>query len=484
MPIKISKTLIDALPKADREDIAPRLREKSKGHCYLCQDPFNWVTDDIEADHDQPEAEQGETTLANLNLAHVECNRAKRNAKTVDIRPYLKLRAFLRRNGPLLKYDGVLAHFGIKPVPTTVDRNGSSLIMHLPDGPTGGLETRIYSEKNRLGKFEYVYAELPRRAIFNDDNVQPRTIKEGHAWRIFSDLQQNPLNEPPSARIETTKGSSRILLFDGQHKTVASWMMGRDAVVAKVYLGMSEAQARRLVNSVQSAVPKLPLSPFELAAKMEEEWQDRLEEYEHAVGADEVSEAGFFKWLPVIDRSRAKAAFREAIVQGQLSNPDLALREYVRRAGEKPRADGLAINEATLKGKVLAKLLRIDPLDEKGDAMAAYRTIEQDNVAFLLNTVVDQALTPEAGESQLSPARVAAARRMLYQSALVYTTMLLLKIFSRVTMLDALGKAQLAEGQKGQIREAIGRLVNHPVWSEPFARDRHMEAVKNALDKN
>jgi hypothetical protein len=484
MPIKISKTLIGALPVADRPGIEARLREKSKGHCYLCRDEFNWATDSIEADHDDPGAEGGPTTLDNLNLAHVECNRAKRNAKTVDIRPYLQLRAYLRREGPLLKYDGIQPHFGIKPKPSVIDRDGNQLTLHLPGRPAGGVTVPIYGETNRLGSFEFVFADLPREAIFNDDNVQPRTIKEGHAWRIYSDLQHNPLNEPPSARLESSEGTSRILLFDGQHKTVASWMMGRQSVVAKVYLALTEAEARRLVNSVQSAVPKLPLSPFELAAKMEEEWQDRLEAYEVAVGADEASEAGFFGWLPVIDRARAKAAFREAIIQGQLSNPDLGLRDFVKRPGEKPGVDGLAITEATLKNKVLARLVRLEPLDLKGDAMAAYRAVEQENVVFLLESLVDQALTPDAGEQDLSPARSSAARRMLYQSALTYITVLMTKAFTHFTMVDALGKTRLTELQKGQLREGVRRIVNHPVWSEPYSRDRFMEAVKNALDKN
>jgi hypothetical protein len=484
MPIKISKTLIDALPSEDRVEAEGRLKEKSKGHCHLCLEPFNWATDSIEADHDDPDAEGGQTTIANLNLAHVECNRSKRNHKTVDVRPYLRLKAFLRHHGPLLKYDGIQPHFGINPVPTVVERDGSTLTLHLPDAPAGGVNSRIYSETNRAGTFEYVYVELPRRAIFNDDKVQPRAIKEGHVWKIFSDLQQNPLNEPPSARLDATKGTAKILMFDGQHKTVATWMMNRPSVVAKVYLDLSEKQARKLVNSVQSGIPKLPLSPFELAAKMEEEWQDRLGEYEEAVGSDEASEAGFFKWLPVIDRTRAKSAFREAIVQGQLSNQDLAMRDFVRRTGEKARADGLAINEATLKNKILIRLLRIEPLDLKGEAMAAYRTLEQENVAFLLNSVVDQAFTPDAGESELTPAKAGAAKRMVYQSALSYVTSLLLKLFTQVTLVDSLGKTRLDETQKGQLREAIRRLVNHPVWSEPFTRDKEMEAVKNALDKN
>jgi hypothetical protein len=217
---------------------------------------------------------------------------------------------------------------------------------------------------------------------------------------------------------------------------------------------------------------------------MEEEWRDRLEEYENAVGAEEASEAGFFKWMPQIDRNRGKAAFKEAMIQSQLDTPDLAIREYVKRAGDKSRADGLSLNEATLKNKVLGRLVRMDPLDAKGESFAAYRAVETENILFLLNTLADLALTPQPGETELIPARAHAAKRMLYQSALSYLSDLLKRVFAHYTMVDELGLTRLTDLQKEEVQKAIGRIVAHPVWSEPYTRDGRMEAIKNALEKN
>lgn len=179
--IRISKSLISELPEKERDAIDYALREKSKGYCHLCLEPFNWAGDSIEADHDEPKAEDGPTSVANLNLAHVECNRAKRNAKTVPIRPYLQLRAFLRKHGPLLKHDGVLPYFSITPMASVMDRVGGVAMFHIADGPAGGVTVPVHSETNLAGTFDCVFVELPQSAIFNDDKVQPRTIKEGHA---------------------------------------------------------------------------------------------------------------------------------------------------------------------------------------------------------------------------------------------------------------------------------------------------------------
>jgi hypothetical protein len=486
MPINISKALVAKLPEAERPDVADRLWEKSKGTCFLCEEPLNRASDQIEADHDIPESEGGPTEIANLNLAHSDCNKAKRAAKSIPIRPFLKLKAFLRKHGPLLQYDGVLPHFGINPKTVAIDilaeEHGNAVRIELPDGTVRVQPT--YAEKTNAGTFESFFVELPRDAIYNDSKVQPRAIKDGHAWRIYADLQANPLNEPPTLRVDGPLDQARLLMFDGQHKSVANWMMGRPTIAAKVYLGLSEKQAVRLVNSIQSGVPKLPLSPFELAAKMDQEWKSRLEEYEQVTGQDQVSEAGFIKWLPQIDRARGRSAFREALIQAQLDVPDLRVVALVKRAGDKSPAGALSINEGTLKNSLLVRLLKMEALDLKGDLFVTYRAIESENLAFLLNTLVDQAMTPAEGEDELSPGRVAAAKRMLYQAGLTYIAELLLRMFQHHSLGQDLGQVKLDDQMKARIQTSIARLVDHPVWFEDVNRDARMAAVKNALDKN
>ena len=135
---------------------------------------------------------------------------------------------------------------------------------------------------------------MPQVAIFSDQAVQPRTIRDTHVWAIYSDIMKNPLHEPPSLRIEPqgTSGKVSLLMFDGQHKTVANWLMGRDTVVAKIYLNLEEVQAIELVNSIQAKIKKLPLSAFELAAKMSDEWQTHWRLYAAKRGRRPLSGVG------------------------------------------------------------------------------------------------------------------------------------------------------------------------------------------------
>ena len=101
--IKISKKIRDALPREERAGLEEFLWDRSAGFCHLCARMMNRATDDIEPDHDSPDAEGGATCRDNLNLAHESCNRAKRNYPTVDVRPWLKLKAFAHERGGVVK---------------------------------------------------------------------------------------------------------------------------------------------------------------------------------------------------------------------------------------------------------------------------------------------------------------------------------------------------------------------------------------------
>src|SRR2546425_11021624 len=116
--IRISPSLIRKLPETEREGLEDFLWAKSGGKCSLCDDPLNRASDQIEADHVIAEAEGGLNIRDNLYLAHVHCNRSKRNFPSVDVAPYLRLDAFVRRNEYVVNYAGTLPYFGISPAPT------------------------------------------------------------------------------------------------------------------------------------------------------------------------------------------------------------------------------------------------------------------------------------------------------------------------------------------------------------------------------
>ncbi len=486
MPIELSKTLLGKLPLSEREGAEEALWVKSGGICFLCEEEMNRSSDKIQADHDVPESEGGKNELANLNLAHDWCNKAKRAAKTVPVRPYLKVSAYAKKKGGRLKYDGYVDHFGITPKAIVASRAGHLVTFELPDGTK--TQVPVMSESNAQGLFEYAFLQLPRAAIFNDDACQPRTIRLDHVWSIYSDLQRNVLHEPPSCRFEeyVLEKPVKLLMFDGQHKTVASWMLGREVVTSKVYLNMSSHQAIELVNSIQAKIRKLPLSPFELAGKMSDEWSNKFEQYEQLAGSTEVSEDGFLKSLEVgQERNRGKQALQAALVQNILDSPNLRILSHVTVPGAP--APLVPISENALKTKVIEKLLYLSPLTEKGESAQAVRDSEAATIVACLNTLTDSALEPADDSAGYTAIELERGKRLAYQAALEYASSLIKQLWSHVTMKTGVNMpmaATLTADQEAQLTLGITRIAQHPAWTAQWTRDEKMAKLKTSLEKN
>jgi len=312
-------------------------------------------------------------------------------------------------------------------------------------------------------------------------------LKLAQVWAIYSDLQSNPLHEPPSARvIDAGKGLSQIALFDGQHKTIASWMSGFEAVTVKIYLDLSKSEANFLVNSIQAKIKKLPLSPFELSAKLSDEWLSRLEDYQAKVDPDEASEAGFIHFVDSADRSRAKSAFEAALMRALISAPELTLTKYVALAGQPKTPDAL-LTETQFNNKVLKRLLHTAPLTEAGELGEELRGRERDNIIRALNILQEVAFEPQEKAVELNGLERERRRRLLYQASLAYVSDLIKALHRQVLVVDPerafLDKTPTDE-QEALIREGIVRIMEHPIWTTDFSFSDKTRSVEDALSKN
>ncbi|MDW3217085.1 MAG: HNH endonuclease [Acidimicrobiales bacterium] len=487
MPYNISKTLINKLPEGERDDsdkVGKFLLDRQAKICGLCDGEMNPAADVLEADHDQPESEGGPNELKNLLLAHQECNRAKRSLTTAEIRPYLRLKRFIRENGGRIRYDGVTSHFDIEPKPSAVAIGDDAVEVEFADGSK--TQAPIYVDSAPAREFRYSFVEVPRVALLNDDKVQPRIIRYGHAFSIYNDLLHNPLHEPPSCRLgpEGKDGLRPLLMFDGQHKTVASWMLEKTRVVVKLYLDLDVADANFLVNSIQAKIKKLPLSAFELAAKMSDEWEAKVGEYETAVAqaGEAGTEKGFIAWMPAgPERNRARQAFKAALIQRVVEDQDFRLMKYV--AQKDVGGEDFGLTENMVKSKILDKMVYLKELDLPFVDSTDRRVEEVENIVWLFNMVIDSLVEPGGG--QLSEQQKETRRRVFKQGSLQYLAELLGAIYRRelITQEEMLAGKPNKE-QRDRIEASVANICRHPVWTARFDRDKQMAAVKLALEKN
>jgi hypothetical protein len=289
----------------------------------------------------------------------------------------------------------------------------------------------------------------------------------------------------PTEQQGTAPKEIRLFMFDGQHKTLSNWLHDRDSVVIKVYLNINRDQTIRLVNSVQSKIKKLPLSPFELAAKMAEEWKDRVTKYEEMVESTLTSEKGFMQWVPQDERTRAKQAFRDALLQNVLDDEGLEFKRFI--ASPNRRAGEFQITETVLKNKVLQQLLHPQPLEETFIKGSPLRSREADNIVRLLNIFTNKLFEVDLGASGLSDRQKQRAKRMLYQSSLQYVSDLLKQVAGNVLSVEVdrvFLEREPTEDQWKKIGVAVDLILQHPVWSADYNLSNKMKHIELALTKN
>jgi hypothetical protein len=483
VPIRVSGAIRSSLPTDERPGLEDFLWKSSGARCFLCRGEMNVAAETLVADHDDPVREGGAASRENLNLAHEGCNSFKRDYPTLDVRPFLQLRRAMEDLGGLVNYGDCAPVLKIKPGPTKWEDKGDKVEFSFSDGSKRVAE--VFTESAHGHDYRYTFTDVPRAALHNDNECQPRTIKLNQLWKIYSDLHINPLHEPPSVRLisgRTAKGGGRMALFDGQHKTLASWLDKRDRVIVKVYLNLDTAATIQLVNSIQATIPKLPLSTFELAAKMDEETSFKLKKYleEKDSGA---SEAGFIDWLPRGERDRGRQGFRLGLAKNLIDRPDLRLMDFVQRAGAPKDAGKTRITETAFKGKVLDKLLHKAPLKDAWQQSSVLREREMNTIGRSLNLLSEFGFEIDPSD----PVLVEKRRRMLYQSALAYIATLIRRTIGII--MRTVGERELMEKEPTEeewqrITDAIKLLVDHPIWTADLNATEKTRRVRDAFSKN
>lgn len=491
MPIKISKSLVDDIKLSENDQslnkqlISECLFDKSGGECFLCGAKISEASDDLTVDHDLAAAEGGQSKLDNLNLVHSKCNSFKNNHESINVRPYLKLLNSINENGGLLNYGGIMQALDVQI--KAIDFELKDDEAHFVVRGNKKIVTPVYVEKNKSGEFKFCFIPVEKENIFNDDECQPRSVKPTHLWQIYNDINRNPLHEQPAARLEKIEDSIksfRLKLFDGQHKTLAFWLAERSFVVIKVYIDISKDAAVKLVNSVQAKIKKLPLSPFELSAKMSEEWQERISKYEEQTGTAAATEKGFISWVDKDERSRAKSAFKDALVQTVLDDEGLEISEIVKKSGQK-NVSGVFITEATLKNKLINPLLNLNFLSIPFDKSQKKRDIECKNIVRI-TSILYEVVFSDIGESA-SPQNLKKAKRFSYQSSLNYFASVIRSTIGKKYMLsdgEEFMDRIFTDEEFLEIHNMVKRFANHPIWTVDFDKSEKTKAVENSLSKN
>lgn len=490
MTITISATLKKAIAKElniTPDQVDDHVWEKSGTRCFLCNDVMNRVgLEKLELDHNIPRDAGGTDSIDNLNLTHASCNRYKLANSTVDVRPHLKFKRFYDSKSGSVNFKDALAFFQIGPSETIVTIDEKANIAHF-ETVEGKFSENIFQEQVGDALQRFCFVSLPISAVTNDDDIQPRQIKLNHLLSIAKDMAMNPLHEQPTCRLIKVGQHWRVLMFDGQHKTVAKLINGASDIVFKVYLDLNREQAVRLVNSIQSRIKKLPLTPFELAAKMADEVKRQLESYENEVGTVDASEGGFIAWLDPDDRARAKAGIASAVIDEIISDPNLAFNSIIAKAG-RPLAVPVTITETAFQNQFVKELAHTKPLPAaiQGEEMKVCRQRETRQLIKLMNILYEEGFTALDSED---PSRTQMRMtRLRYQPALKYIAKLMQAMAAHhAVAMDremVFLKHEISDDGWDRLRVWARTFFRHPIWTADWNYSSKTKAVFDALNTN
>jgi len=495
----------------DKEGLGRYLHAQQGQLCRLCNQKIeeNHVA---QIDHDIPEKRKGKIELNNLQLAHAECNAFKRDMTTEEVRPFCEFKRHLdelKKNSKSTKYGDVIERkpFKTKLKTSRIAIKNKYVEWEFPDGTSSKTLIGTDESHQRDTQYKFTYVEVPRAALFSDIEVQPRNINYTQLFKIYKDLVQNPLHEPPSCRLGPQGGSHReLLMFDGQHKTLAYWLhqkhFGVDSrITVKVYLDLDADQANELVVSIQSGVPKLVLTPFEISAKLNHATRVAFAPYleAHEEDPSKMSEQGFIDFHEMSEeRKKIKKYWFASIFDRVVKHDDFKLSEYS-VPGRPPQwkegsSEGALVAETTLKNKWVLQFINQSKLfDDVFDTTVIYRDLEVENIIWFSNKFVELMVNPSPGAGAngvLSDDQLLRRSRVLKQPSLLHISGLCKKLYrNSIHPTDALehGLFQpMTDQQKGVLEKHLTAIADHPCWTAPEshgAKDE-MKEFCNALSTN
>ena len=360
-------------------DKIAELIKRSNGKCYLCNENLNFEKEikKIEGDKKDP----SETlSIENLYLAHEQCNNDKKDQPVSLARIKIAFKKFYEKKDEFITFDEFLDEYvennrkSIK-VKTLKDK----LVLKFRDE-----ETILPFFTDPTTKVKYCFGEISISYLFNDKDVQPRPIDKTHLFKLVDDFQSHPVHEPSNCRLITKKElnenyiDAELLQFDGQHKSAAQVLLGREFLPFKIYINPEIKMIRELVVIIQNEIKKKAVLESIIIKRMKAAYQDRWNGYLELSG--EHSEAGLIDSLPAREKNLAKKELKNAIYDNIIENSRLKLTEFLSKGktkGERKRP--VSIN---LLKQILDSFLYTKPSNLALETKKDVREIEAENVVF------------------------------------------------------------------------------------------------------
>jgi hypothetical protein len=327
------------LSDKEKEELIKEHMSNGILRCFIDNHPIEDLSQ-VHFHHISPFSEGGPTTKDNIAPVCKDHHKLIRTLSLQEFRDKLMLEKFFTefKKADGIRLDEVLDYkLGTKGYGTLLnfERTDNLIKIYWSNGSDS---YSLY--KCPITGFQYFYALIPIEYLKNDAELQPRPLESKRMWELYRHFLRYTQLAPAICRLV----NKQILLFDGQHKTVAQIWAGRKQVECKIYL---DPDIRSIKETVLAAHDKLRQMPFYTSKLIsiysdlfKADWDDYLE----FPGLK--SEADFIEYL-VKSKGKTKTEaikmLRSAIQDDILDDPENLLKDYISEKN-KTRKNPLTMN--------------------------------------------------------------------------------------------------------------------------------------------
>jgi len=288
------KSKIDQMSEVEKKNLIQRIWELQGKICFLCEKEINLQADNVELDHIIPLADNGPDEEANWALMHAECNNKKRAQNLQLAKAKMRFDKIKEKYGGAVTTAQFLEEFkGSKEeVFAKIEKNEIKIRF--------GNEDRMFSILTDPSNDSYksFFGLLPIEILYHDSELNPRKIIDIDKL-IDEFFMKNPQLHVALCRIhfEESGGKSKVLLFDGQHKTAAQVVLDRKQIFCRVFINPDKDHLKEVNRRAHKELRQIEFFRSVLDTLGQDIFSVKFKEYLESPETKPKSEKGFIDWI-------------------------------------------------------------------------------------------------------------------------------------------------------------------------------------------
>jgi len=388
------KSKIDEMSDNEKKKLTHRLLEQQGGICFLCGDRIDLEVDRVEIDHIKPLADNGPDEEGNWALMHEECNRKKKAQDLQLAKAKNEFDGIKEKYGGAVTTAQILEEFGgsKEEVFAKIENNFCKIRFGNKD-----YEFPIFTDPSSES-YRCFFGLLPIEIIYHDSELNPRKIIDIDKL-IAEFFRKNPQLHVALCRMhfEESGGKSKILLFDGQHKTAAQIVLGRKKIFCRVFINPDKDNLKEVNRRAHKELRQIEFFRSVLDTLGEDIFSVKFKEYLENSETKPKSEKGFIDWIEAGKRAEMEKNLNHYLKARirDFKDPENKFFEFVEM--EKARSRTLPISYDSVEKTFFRWFIdstpcEIDIYECENQSKPYPRDIEAKNVVKLMNLLAEKTL--------------------------------------------------------------------------------------------